>query len=42
MVGIALKNKYTDFDCRNYGFKKLSTFLKHLGFEVDKDKMWIE
>ena len=40
-VGISLKNKYSDFDCRNYGFRKLSGFLKHLGFAIDKDKLYI-
>ena len=40
-VGISLKNKYSDFDCRNYGFRKLSGFLKHLGFTIEKDKLWI-
>lgn len=40
-VGISLKNKYSDFDCRNYGYRKLSGFLKHLGFSIEKDKLWI-
>ncbi len=41
-IGSALKNKYTDFDCRNYGYKKLSLFLQHLGYSVKRNKLYIE
>ncbi len=40
-IGTSLKNKFSDFDCRNYGYRKLSGFLKHLGFSIEKDKLWL-
>lgn len=33
-VGDALSKRYSDFDVRNYGFKKLSEFLEKSGFEL--------
>ncbi len=41
-IGVALKNKYTDFDCRNYGYRKLSLFLEHLGYETKNNKLYID
>ncbi len=41
-IGSALKNKYSDFDCRNYGYKKLSQFLIHLGYSVKRNNLYIE
>ena len=41
-IGSALKNKYSDFDCRNYGYKKLSAFLQHLGYDTKKDKIYLD
>ena len=41
-IGSALKNKYSDFDCRNYGYKKLSAFLQHLGYTVKRNKLYVE
>ena len=41
-IGNALKNKYTDFDCRNYGYKKLSSFLEHLGYDVKRNNLILE
>ncbi len=41
-IGNALKNKYTDFDCRNYGYKKLSSFLEHLGYTVKRNNLILE
>lgn len=39
-VGTLMQNKYPDFDCRNYGCKKMIDLLKKFGFEtkVSKDK----
>ncbi len=36
-VGILLSKKYPDFDCRNYGYKKLALLLDGLGFETRKE-----
>lgn len=41
-IGNAIKNKYSDFDCRNYGYKKLSLFLSHLGYSVKRNNLYIE
>lgn len=35
-LGYVLKNMFSDFDCRNYGFKKLVPFLESLGFKCIK------
>ncbi len=39
-IGTMLQNKYSDFDSRNYGYKKTIGFIQSLGFEtkVSKDK----
>ena len=39
-VGTLMQNKYPDFDCRNYGCKKMIDLLTKFGFEtkVSKDK----
>ncbi len=34
LVGLMLQNKYSDFDTRNYGHKKMTNLLKALDFEV--------
>ncbi|MDE5600937.1 MAG: NYN domain-containing protein [Clostridia bacterium] len=34
LVGIMLQNKYSDFDSRNYGHKKMTSLLKELDFEI--------
>lgn len=36
LVGNLLQNKYSDFDSRNYGFKKMVDLLKSSGFELKK------
>ncbi len=41
-IGSALKNKYSDFDCRNYGYKKLSQFLQHLGYETNRNRIYLD
>ena len=33
-IGTLMQNKYPDFDCKNYGCKKLIELLKKLGFET--------
>lgn len=37
-VGNLLANRYSDFDCRNYGYKKMADFLKASGFAIKKIK----
>lgn len=39
-IGTLMQNQYPDFDCKNYGFKKMIDLLKHLGFitKVSDDK----
>ena len=39
-VGNRLQKRHPDFDVRNYGFKKLTPFIKSLGlFDVRADKV---
>lgn len=33
-IGTLMQNKYPDFDCKNYGCKKLIELLKKLGFDT--------
>lgn len=37
-VGSMLQNKYSDFDCRNYGCKKMTDLLKKMGIPTQKLK----
>lgn len=45
-IGTLLQKQYTDFDSRNYGFKKMIDLLKDLGYQtkVSKDRTtyWIK
>ncbi len=38
LIGTHLQNKFPDFDCRNYGHKKMIDLLKNFGFEIKLSK----
>lgn len=37
-LGTLLKKRYSDFDCRNFGYSKMTTLLESIGFHLKKTK----
>jgi len=37
LVGIVVKNQYSDFDPKNHGYKKMTDFIKSLGYETKEE-----